>query len=424
MMRRSLLWAAAWCVLSTPFAWAQTPTPSQPLTLGEAEGRALQDSRSIAQARNAVNAAQSGIEQAAVRPNPVLGLTTQHYRTRPNGTAQMPDHQVSFSDTWERGGKRTLRIAQAEAMKAAAQSDATDTQRQVLHDVRWAWFDLWQAEGQLDLAQRTADAYAQSLDAAVKRRDAGDLPGADVERLRVEAERAQNDLRAARVDRRHAQLALATLMASEEQAATLATSGPVPDPAPHDSDERDRLVEQRPDVQSALHALDAARQNVSLASAQRSRDIGWSVVAERDRASGLGNTVGVGVTVPLLWGNDYRGDISHALADQRGAELRVEQLRAQARAEAAQAEADLRDAAEQQRRFEAGVLAAAQRAADAAEFAYAHGAAGLMDLLDARRTLHGLQAQSLQARVALWKAGADRDAALPPMNAPMNEQPR
>jgi cobalt-zinc-cadmium efflux system outer membrane protein len=378
---------------------------------------ALRDSGAIAKAKTAVQAAQAGIEQAGVRPNPTLGLTTQHYRPRPAGQPQQPDHLVSFSDTWERGDKRQLRIAQAEAWRSGAQDDAADTRRQVLHDVRWAWFDLWRAERALDLAQQTATAHGQTLDAAQKRFDAGDLPGADVDRLRIEAERAQNDLRAARVERRHAQAALASLLAIEGQAAGLVTSGPLADPQPRDDRDLDRLIDQRPDVQSALQAVEAARQAVSLAGAQRARDIGWSVLAERDRASGLGNTVGVGVTVPLLWGNDYRGDIAHARADQRAAEQRLDQLQAQAHAEAAQAEADLRDARAQSRRFEEGVLVATQRAAEAAEYAYAHGAAGLMDLLDARRTLHGLQGEALQARTALLKAGADRDAALTPIDA-------
>lgn len=383
------------------------------LSLQEAEARALQDSRSIAQALTAVSAAQSGIEQAAVRPNPVLGLTTQHYRVRPASGQQMPDHQVSFNDTWERGGKRDLRVAQARALEAQARDDAVQARRQVLHDVRYAWFELWRTEHQLELARLTARAYARSLEAATTRRDTGDLPGADVERLRVEAERAQNDLRAAGVERRHAQATLAAILAAEDGSAMLATDGTPEDPVARDSTERDREIERRPDVQSALHAVEAARQAASLAGAQRHRDIGWSVLAERDRDSGLGNTVGVAVSVPLLWGNDYRGDIGRALAQVRAAEQHLEQVRAQARADAAQSEADLRDAAEQQQRLQNGVLVAAQRAADAAEFAYAHGAAGLMDLLDARRTLHGVQAEALLARVSLWKAGADRDAARP-----------
>lgn len=413
MMNRSLLLLCLGLCLGATPCWAVTPADTAAIDLHEAEDIALRQNRSVSLAQTAVDAAQSGIEQASARPNPLVSLTTQHYRMRPNGMPQQPDQQVAFSDTWERGGKRDLRIQVAHAMSQMAAADAADTRRQVLHDVRWAWFDLWQAEGLVALARRTADASERSLEAAIRRRDAGDLPGADVERLRVESDRAVNDWHNAETTRRHAQAALATLLACETQASQLATRGTAPPPVPRDSDERERLIDLRPDVQSAQHALEAARQAVALAGAQRSRDLGWTVSAERDRASGLGNTVGIGVTVPLLWGNDYHGDIGHALADQHAAQQRLELIQAQARAEAAQGEADVRDAIDQMHRFDAGVLVSAQRAADAAEFAYTHGAAGLMDLLDARRTLQGVQAQALQARVALWKAGADRDAAVP-----------
>ena len=51
-------------------------------------------------------------------------------------------------------------------------------------------------------------------------------------------------------------------------------------------------------------------------------------------------------------------------------------------------------------------VAEAMRSASAAEFAYANGAMGVMDLLDARRTLRAIQIESVNARAEYARAWA------------------
>jgi cobalt-zinc-cadmium efflux system outer membrane protein len=62
-------------------------------------------------------------------------------------------------------------------------------------------------------------------------------------------------------------------------------------------------------------------------------------------------------------------------------------------------------------RFEGMLLSEARRAAEAAEFAYRNGAIGVMDLLDARRTLRATQVDAAAARneyakaLSAWRTG-------------------
>lgn len=307
--------------------------PSTPLSLQAAADWAMARNRLLDQAHTAVEQARAGVEQAAARPNPTLSLTSQHYRSRTTGVGQQPDHIVALSSLWERGDKRRLRIAQADAWIDAAQANEADAHRQVLHDARRAWIDLWTAEQQERLTEQTALSDDASVAAADQRLRAGDLPGADVARMRVEAQRAQGELQTARVDHRHAQAALAALLACEAQASELHTDGQLPDVATWTATDREHQIDQRPDVRSALAAAQAAREAVALAQAQRSRDVGWSLIAERDQAAGTGNTLGVSVSVPLQWGNTYQGDIDRAVADLRAAEQRQLQVRAAALAD-------------------------------------------------------------------------------------------
>jgi len=77
------------------------------------------------------------------------------------------------------------------------------------------------------------------------------------------------------------------------------------------------------------------------------------------------------------------------------------------------ARSDLDSAAERLNRFEADLLPAAQKAADAAEFAFKNGALGVMDLLDARRTLKSVLIDAANARAdhakawAAWQANVE-----------------
>ena len=61
------------------------------------------------------------------------------------------------------------------------------------------------------------------------------------------------------------------------------------------------------------------------------------------------------------------------------------------------------------------MLGEAQKASDAAEFAYQHGAIGVTDLLDSRRVLRALQLESAAAHAdyakaySAWQAATDNE---------------
>jgi len=97
--------------------------------------------------------------------------------------------------------------------------------------------------------------------------------------------------------------------------------------------------------------------------------------------------------------------------DYSAAQDGLERIRALARGELERALSDLRAATERVRRYEDALLAEAKRSADAAEFAYKNGAIGVMDLLDARRTLRAIQIDAAATRndyakaYSAWRAG-------------------
>src|SRR5262249_4451015 len=118
------------------------------------------------------------------------------------------------------------------------------------------------------------------------------------------------------------------------------------------------------------------------------------------------------VSVPLFTGNYYEGEIRKAESDLGAARDGLDRVRALAQAEIIRARSDVEAAAERLRRSRGEVLAAAEKAADGAEFAYTRGAIGVMDLLDARRQLYAarLDVAATQAdyskALAAWRAAS------------------
>jgi len=96
--------------------------------------------------------------------------------------------------------------------------------------------------------------------------------------------------------------------------------------------------------------------------------------------------------------------VARAQADWYAARDSLERVRAQALGDVLRARNDLDSSSERLQRFETDLLPAAQKAADAAEFAFKNGALGVMDLLDSRRTLKAVLIDAANARADHAKA--------------------
>jgi cobalt-zinc-cadmium efflux system outer membrane protein len=122
------------------------------------------------------------------------------------------------------------------------------------------------------------------------------------------------------------------------------------------------------------------------------------------------NSFGIGVSIPLFLGYNFEGEIRRTEVELQIARENHERVRALALGEIVSRRAELDAARERVQRFRESLLIEAQKAADAAEYAYSRGAIGVMDLLDSRRQLYAtrLEASSTQAdyakSLAAWQA--------------------
>jgi len=391
------------------------------LTLAQSEQLLRSRNRELLAARRAVEAAQANTLSAGARPNPTLSLGVATINPSAGvGAGPLRDKTVDSSvrvdQVIERGDRRELRVATASRLESASTEDLSDAVRQQRIALRSAYYDLLLAQDKALITQDTTALFEGSMRAAELRLKAGDIASADVSRLRVDALRAANDARVAEADRRRAQLALAYLIGAEAQAAVIHAADPWP-PATgvEATDGTDELIERRPDVRAARKRVEAAQSARELARSLRTRDV--SVGMQYDHypvnpayalgsGAGTGSSYGVFVSIPIFALYNHEGEIQRAEIDYGAALETLDKVRAQARGELSRALYDLQASVERLRRHDESLLVEAKKAADSAEFAYKNGAIGVMDLLDARRTLRAIQIDAASARNDYSKARA------------------
>src|SRR5712692_2259316 len=403
-----------------PAAFGQS-TDLAELTLAQAELLLQSRNRELLAARRAVEAAQANTLTAGARPNPTLSLGVAAISPQAGiGSGPWRDKTVDSSirvdQVIERGERRELRVATAQSLASASAEDLSDAYRLQRIALRSAYYDLLFAQDKTTIARDNAMLFGASTRAAEFRLKAGDIAAADVARLRVDALRAANDARAAEGELRRAQLALAYLIGAEAQGGAIQAVDPWPTVADvSEGGVTDELIERRPDVRAARKRVEAAQSARELARSLRTRDV--SVGMQYDHypvnpayalgsGAGTGSSYGVFVSIPIFALYNHEGEIQRAEVDYGAALETLDKVRAQARGELSRALYDLQTSVERLRRHDESLLVEAKKAADSAEFAYKNGAIGVMDLLDARRTLRAIQIDAASARNDYSKARA------------------
>jgi len=387
------------------------------LSLQRVENLASRRNRELAASRRALQAAQADAITAGQRPNPMLSMNTASINPHTgvgNGSLweKHVDTVIRVDQLFERGDKRILRQAAAAQGIEAVRADLADNTRQLVSGIASAYFDLALAQQRELVSRESAGLYRATLEAAQKRLRAGDVSATDVARVSVDAFRAENDLRQSRADVLKAQATLAYMIGMENASSKIRASDPWPavsrlPPMP----DLEALLESRPDVKAARARTYMAEKTRDLARALRSRDVTVGVLYEHFPPDNR-NMLGVGISIPLFANYEYEGEIRRAEVDRMAAEDNLERVIALARTDITRARADVESASDRLLRYHGTILDQARKAAAAAEFAYRHGALGVMDLLDARRTLKATLLDAATAEAEYAKALAAWESAI------------
>jgi cobalt-zinc-cadmium efflux system outer membrane protein len=387
-----------------------------PLTLAAAEQRLEPCNRDVRAARLALRLVSADRRIAAQRPNPTLTAGASNVNPQVglgSGTLRDKtfDSSLRLEQLVERGGKAGLRVAQANAFLAAARADLHEQIRVQRMVLRSTYFDLAAAQERVRLQRDFQSLAAESANAAKRRFEAGEISRAEANRFRLDAARVGNDVRQAIADVQRARLELAKAIGAEAAASALEVEAVFPD---HDGVAS--RGGERPDVSAARRRVEAAEAGRDLAKSLATRDVVVGLQAERWPASdfntqGTGISYGLTLSIPLHVRHANEGEAQRGVAELDAARTMLDRVQAQAAAEARLAEEDWRVARERRQRVESEIRPAARDVAQAAEFAYARGATGVLDLLDARRSLKAVELDEVQARAEAAKAWARREGA-------------
>ena len=397
--------------------------PPWPLSMQSAQAIAREHNHDLKLALLNVTSSQANVDIAQAPPNPVMSLSTSGIRSGNNGGGSLwnkrVDSIVHVDQLIERGGKRELRTESARQQLRAARRDRNDIGRQISLRVANAYIDLKAAQDKQAASLETVQLLEAIFQATRLRKSAGDVAGMDVERVRVDLLRARNEVDTASAELVRSRYALGLVLGIQDLAETLHASDPWPPVETVDSIRSlsaTEVIAQRPDVRASAARLEASQSEFQLANSLRVRDVSIGMQYEHypqagDVSNANVNSIGFSIQFPLFVRNYYKGEIRSADAARSAAEERLKRSQALAQYEVASAQTAIVQAADRVRRYRDELLKAAEKSAQAAEFAYQNGATGVMDVLDARRTLRAIRLDALAAQSEFSKAIAAWSAA-------------
>lgn len=332
---------------------------------------------------------------AALRPNPTLQNDTT-------------SATLGIYQEFEIGGKRAARIRSAKLATAISQTDAADTRRTLMLNLRQAFVAALQAESDLQFAQQNLAAYHRTVDINRQMLQQGEIARADFLRIELQTLDFQTDLNEAALDLKTAKATLRGLLGQGNLPDDFNVVGELK-AAPFDMDlaELKRLAFQnRPDLKSATTGRDKAAADLRLAQANRWPDptIGTSFLHTGNEIPGpnwfepffpkgsTSNAMGVGVaSLPLPIFNRNQGEIARARSEEIRANLLAEAEQSQVMQDVESAYAQFVSAREQLKLYEGTYLSEAKESLDIEEFSFHKGGASILDYLDAQRTYRATQ---------------------------------
>jgi cobalt-zinc-cadmium efflux system outer membrane protein len=242
-----------------------------------------------------------------------------------------------------------------------------------------------------DLAKENIDYYDHVLGVNRDRFQAGGIAQVDLDRLELQRVQYESDLQAAEVNLRTAKIQMLALLDDRTPVDQFDITGPFDfsaQVAPLD-DVRQIALDNRPDLKAALQSVDKAKTDHRLAVAMGSTDptFGFDV----GRNPPIDTYIGFSVSVPLRIFDRNQGEKLRTQLDIDRNERLMEVTRTQVFSDVDSAYATLTSTVGLLQSYKQRYLTQASRVRDTISFSYEHGAASLLDFLNAQADYRGVQ---------------------------------
>jgi len=414
-MRFRFVVAVALAAVSLPLFAADAP-----LTLAEAQRRAIERSRQLAAQDAAIAASRDMAVAAGELPDPTLKLQLQNVPVEGADRFNinrdfMTMRSVGVMQELTRREKRELRRERFEREAEKTEAEKNLAIANIQRDTALAWLDLHYAQAMAAVTREEADATRLEITAAEGAYRAGRVNRSDV--ISAYSMRSAMSDRVSEMTRRlaNARIALARWI-GDVGAVALSTLPDIERMHLHGDGLEHQLL-QHPDVEVLRRREEIARTEAKLATASKKPD--WSVeLMYSNRASQFGDMASIGVSVPLqlFQGNRQDREVAAKLAMAEQARAEREEMERAHIAEIRAMVAEWRNGLERLRRYERELVPLARERTQATLAAYEGGKASSGELLMARRNQIDVRMQALQLEMETARLWAQLEFLIPDEN--------
>ena len=337
---------------------------------------------------------------AHLRPNPSLTLSADGTQITPSNGVWKPLSGTFISPgvsyLFERRNMRGLRLESAQQGTAIGSAQQSDSERNLLFNLHSAFVGVLQAKAALRLAQDNLDYYNKVLKISRDRFQTGDIARLELDRLELQRLQYESDLQTALVNLRTTKINLLALLDDRRPVDNFDVEGPYDfseDLLSLDDYRKDAL-NVRPDLRAAVLSVKQAETNYQLANADGSTDptiSAWFTHNGSFNNPDALNTLGVSVSMPLRIFDRNQGEKLRTKIDiQRNEKLRAG-VETQVYCDVDSAYAALNGNIHLLIPYKRQYLEQAVRVRDTIFFSYQHGAASLLDFLNAENEYRTVQ---------------------------------
>lgn len=342
-----------------------------------------------------VNLAEAEVENAKIIPD-------VEWNIEGNSNQKHMGNNLETGLGWtiELGGKRKARIDLAKSQVDLNRYLLQDYLRNLYADASLQFLECIQNKNLLDVQLNSYKTLSNLAASDSIRYKLGDITLTDSKQSKLEAQFMLNEVFKAESEWKNSLYAL-NLVMGKSQKDTLYTANSNFTDFTRDFDLADLITtaqNNRADLQAALQNKEVSQKMLKLAKANRIMDLGISAgmqfngkATNEEAPSPYHTGVTAGLSIPLRFLNNRKGEVQTAHYTIQQADLEYKQVELQIQTEVTQAYQNYVNTKKQMQQFSNGLLSESKYILEGKIYSYKRGNTSLLEVLDAQRTYNDVQ---------------------------------
>lgn len=397
----------------------QAVDPELPVySLEDLERRALEKNPALAQAAASIRAAEARRVQAGMLPNPVVGYTAEDV---PVDDTSEGWHGVFVAQEIPLGGKlrRSRQVLEQDLEQARISGEAR--RLLLVSELQRLYYRTLAAQARVEIRERLSHLTQEAVEITKQLYNTGAADAPDQLAVENEALVREADLSAARIDLDQSWAALRAMIADPDLEPGRLAGDLAALPELDRTEQRNRLLEQSPELRVARGRAARAEAVLASARAERVPDLEIEAGVREPRGDALGLDDGreafadIGFRIPLF--NRNQGGIAAAEADLAGAQLEEQRVRLSLEARFAETFGRYRQASQRAQTYGKGILERARLAHRQYMEQYQQMQAAYPQVLISERTLFQTEEVYVDSLARAWDAAIALQGLLPAESA-------